>query len=119
MRATISNTSGTAVELEGTEAEISHVVSTVFGENISFVPARRGPGRPPKNAAANDLDNGRRPSKPVSPERRKQMALQGAYMAAVRALPSAKKTQVKSLAKEKGIAAALKLAKQLAASDKK
>src|SRR5205085_1772515 len=97
----ISNASGTTVELEGTDAEISHVVSTVFGERSSFVPPKRGPGRAPSSAAGNDLDNGRRARKPPSPERRNQMAIQGQYLGTIRQLGSRDKAKVKALAKEK------------------
>lgn len=114
MRARISTASGTSVELEGSQGGIAHVVVATSHGPIHPWRMRRGPGRPSQNAAANDLDNGRRrPSKPQSPELRKQMGIQGRYLGTIRKIGPHDKANVQALAKEKGVAVGLKLAMNL------
>jgi hypothetical protein len=80
------------------------VVSGALGDGAVSVrrASRRGRGRPPGRSA-------RRRSGPVSPARR----LQGQYLGRLRALKGANRARVKAIAKEKGVAAAVKEANKI------
>lgn len=115
MRAKINTTSGTAIDLEGTEAELAQVIAILGGGQPQ--PVKRGPGRPPKNASTGtDVGNGKttRRGKPPSPARRKAMQLQGQYLGTIRQLKAVDKAKVKAVARENGVAAGLAMAKKLA-----
>jgi hypothetical protein len=54
---------------------------------------------------------GKKEAKKASPKVARARKLQGQYMGALRALSAADKAKVKAVAKEKGVAAAVKMAK--------
>jgi hypothetical protein len=80
-------------------------LATAFG-----TPAKRGPGRPPKQFAA--------PARPMASKRKKKASpkvawarkLQGQYLGALKSLTGSARAKVKAMAKEKGVAEAVKLA---------
>jgi hypothetical protein len=90
---------------------IQAALASAFG-----APAKRGPGRPPKQAkqaaSAGKPAAGRKPFK-LSPEGMKARRLQGQYLGALRALTGTNRAKVKAVAKDKGVAAAVKLALSL------
>jgi hypothetical protein len=99
-----------AVTEAAASERIQAALSSAFG-----VPAKRGPGRPPKQAAvaaekpAKKPVVGRKPLK-LSPKGLKVRRLQGQYLGALRALTGANRAKVKAVAKDKGVAEAVKLA---------
>jgi hypothetical protein len=126
--ATIQTAAGT-VTLEGDAAEIGQALASLGasprsgGRSIlSGSLARRGPGRPRKDAGAGG--NGQavqqaRPRKPVSAAVARKRQIQGQYMGTIRSLPPAEKKRVQAIAQEKGVVAGLKEAKAILAKTKK
>ncbi len=76
---------------------------------------KRGPGRPAKQAVVpvTPLAAPKAAARMVTPKVIRARKLQGQYLGALRALAAADKAKVKAVAKEKGVAAAVKMAKGL------
>ena len=90
-------------------ARIQAALSTAFG-----IPARRKPGRPPRQVAA--VAAAAPPAKKrkkASPELIRARKLQGQYLGALKSLNVSDKAKVKAVAKDKGVAVAVKLAASL------
>jgi hypothetical protein len=86
---------------------IQATLSSAFG-----VPVKRGPGRPPKQAAAAAEARPavvRRKMK-LTPKVLKARKLQGQYLGALRGLRAGDRAKVKAVAKAKSVAEAVKLA---------
>jgi len=97
----------TAIE-QTSVLRVQEAIAGAFG-----VPQKRGPGRP--SAASRAIASvavGRRMAA-ASPKLAQARRLQGQYLGALRALNEATKAKVKKVAKEKGVAEALKLAQSL------
>lgn len=109
MRATLT-IANNQIELDGNQEEIGAVLTMLAGGRVS-APAR---GRAASVTAA--VSTAPRARKPVSAAVAKQRKLQGRYMGLTRTLPAKDKAQVKALAKDKGVAEALKLAEKFAAA---
>jgi hypothetical protein len=91
-------------------ARVRAVLTGAFG-----APAKRGPGRPPKSAAPTARTVAGKPAARRKAPRAtaaliRARKLQGQYLGALRALGAAAKAKVKAMAKEKGVAQAVKLA---------
>ncbi len=82
-------------------ARIEAALATAFG-----APKKRKPGRPRKAVATVTVKK----AKKVSPKVARARRLQGKYLGALRALSAADRAKVKAVAKEKGVAAAVKMA---------
>jgi hypothetical protein len=92
-----------AAAVEASMAErIQATIAGAFGS-----PVKRGPGRPPKLAAARAKLTA---AKKASPKVTRARKLQGQYLGALKSLTGANRAKVKAVAKEKGVAAAVKLA---------
>jgi hypothetical protein len=79
-------------------------------------PQKRKPGRPPKQVAApvpTTKAAAKRKAVRVTPKVAQARKLQGQYLGALRALSALDKAKVKAVAKEKGVAEAVKLALSL------
>jgi hypothetical protein len=81
-------------------------------------PQKRGPGRPAKRVVAPVAPvaapkAAARKVRRVTPKVIRARKIQGQYMGALRALSAADKAKVRAVAKEKGVAAAVKMAKGL------
>jgi hypothetical protein len=78
------------------------------------LPQKRGPGRPAKQAAgvgtvAEKAVTGKK-TRTATPKAIRARKLQGQYMGALKSLTGADRAKVKAVAKEKGVAEAVKLA---------
>jgi hypothetical protein len=94
----------TAVVEASAIARVQAVFAGAFG-----IPAKRGPGRPPKSAAV--APSPARKMKKASPKVARARKLQGQYLGALKSLTGAARAKVKAVAKAKGVAVAVKLAK--------
>jgi len=89
-------------------ARVQAALSAVFSS-----PAKRGPNRSKQaTAAAAKSATGRRPMK-ITAKVARARKQQGQYLGALRGLGQADRAKVKSVAKEKGVPAALKLVASL------
>jgi len=103
----IAATEATAV------ARVQAVLAGAFG-----APAKRRPGRPKRSIVAAGTPT---PSRPALRRKRPKLTaklirarkLQGQYLGALKSLKAADKAKVKAFAKDKGVAAAVKLASSL------
>jgi hypothetical protein len=81
------------------------------------VPQKRGPGRPAKQAASVAIVAERavteKKTRTATPKAIRARKLQGQYMGALKSLKGAERAKVKAMAKEKGVAEAVKLAKSM------
>ncbi len=74
-------------------------------------PQKRGPGRPPKQALAPvTAISAEKKTRTATPKAIRARKLQGQYMGALKSLKGANRAKVKAVAKEKGVAEAVKLA---------
>jgi hypothetical protein len=71
---------------------------------------KRGPGRPPKSAAAPARPTVAKKMKKASPKVVRARKLQGQYLGALKSLTGADRAKVKAVAKTKSVAQAVKLA---------
>ena len=103
-------------------SQILRVIETATEERIqgalaAFLgtPPRRGPGRPPKvpTAPSPAKVSGQKRRVALTPKVVKARRLQGQYLGTIRRLDPAARKRVSALAKEKGVAAALELARSL------
>jgi len=90
--------------IAATEADAAERVQGALAGAFG-TPAKRGPGRPAGQASAAG-----RKKMTVTPKVAQARKLQGQYLGALRALSASDKAKVKALAKQKGVAAAVKLA---------
>jgi hypothetical protein len=91
-------------------ARIDAALATAFG-----APKKRKPGRPPKQAVAGvapvaGKKAARKKAKKVTPKVARARKLQGQYLGALRSLSAADRDKVRAVAKEKGVAEAVKMA---------
>jgi hypothetical protein len=77
------------------------------------VPLVLRPGRPPRQAAAPARPTAAKRRKKASPKVVRARKLQGQYLGALKSLTGTDRAKVKTVAKEKGVAEALKLAASL------
>lgn len=88
---------------------------SVFGGEMTISQGRgRRPGRPRKTGMAKPTVKRNRARKPASAKVRATRKLQGRYLAAVRPLTPAQRTQVKTVREKKGAVVAIAHAKRLA-----
>jgi hypothetical protein len=85
------------------------VVANALGGADAGGGARRGPGRPPGSGAK----AGRPPARTTA-KLSKARQLQGQYLGSLRRLKGAERVRVKKVAREQGVAEAVKLAAKLA-----
>jgi len=95
-----------AAAVEASMAE--RIQATIAGALGS--PVKRGPGRSPKPAA---LPAKLTAAKNATPKVARARKLQGQYLGALKSLTGANRAKVKAVAKEKGVAAAVKMALSL------
>jgi hypothetical protein len=88
---------------------IQGALSSALGGSGGAAAPRRGPGRPPSSFSI-ALP---RPVKKVSRELAAARKLQGQYLGALRGLKPADHAKVKALAHEKGLEAAIKMARSI------
>jgi hypothetical protein len=88
-------------------------LATAFGG-----PLQRGPGRTPKQAVAVEKPTVGRRRMTITPKVARARKLQGQYLGALRALGASDRAKVKAIAKQEGVAAAVKLALSLKAAKK-
>lgn len=91
-------------------ARIEAALATAFG-----APKKRKPGRPPKQAVAGvapvaGKKAARKKAKNVTPKVARARKLQGQYLGALRSLSTPDRDKVRVVAKEKGVAEAVKMA---------
>jgi len=87
---------------------IHAALSAAFG-----TPVKRGPGRPKQTVAPVAKPAGARRKMRLTPKLLAARRVQGQYLGALRSLNQANRAKVKSVAKDKGVPAALKLALSL------
>ena len=95
------------------EASMADRLQAAIGAAFG-APQKRGPGRPPKQAVAGLAVVAARPAAKkaakATPKVARARKLQGQYLGALKSLKGADRAMVKAVAKEKGVAEAVKLA---------
>ena len=95
-----------------TQAAAEERLRAAMGASFG-APAKRGRGRPSRQAAAASPSAVGKRRMTVTPKVAQARKLQGRYLGALRSLNQANRAKVKATAKVKGVAAALKLALSL------
>jgi hypothetical protein len=104
-------------EIEQLESRLRALRDDSASVTRSSLPVR-GPGRPPRNAAAAAPENGRvtrkrrRRRAKLSDEGRKSLQVQGHYLALIRQFPAAAREQYKKISSDRGREAAIKSMKE-------
>jgi hypothetical protein len=94
------------------EASMADRIQAAFA-GVFGAPQKRGPGRPPKQAVAGVASAAvsQKKTRTATPNAIRARKLQGQYLGALKSLKGADRAKVKAVAKEKGVAAAVKVAK--------